>query len=148
MSSEMKTLEVFFPCLVCAHAPPHFCHHVRNHVDREMPGRWIGRGGQIAWPPRLPDLAPLDLFLRGYVKHIVYQVKIINDLQHLKARIRDAVATVTPNMLQAMWNEAEYCLDICRATKEAHTEIYCESYILRKKNVIVSLCNGVTHKCV
>jgi hypothetical protein len=35
------------------------------------------------------------------VKNIVYQVKI-NDLQHLKSRIRDAVATVTPNMLQAM----------------------------------------------
>jgi hypothetical protein len=34
------------------------------------------------------------------VKNIVYQVKI-NDLQNLKARIRDAVATVTPNMLQA-----------------------------------------------
>jgi hypothetical protein len=34
------------------------------------------------------------------VKNITYQVKI-NELQHLKARIRDAVATVTPNMLQA-----------------------------------------------
>jgi hypothetical protein len=34
------------------------------------------------------------------VKNIVYQVKT-NDLHHLKARIRDAVATVTPNMLQA-----------------------------------------------
>jgi hypothetical protein len=36
-------------------------------------------------------------------------------------------------MLQAMWNEAEYCLDICHAIKEAHTKIYWESYILRKK---------------
>jgi hypothetical protein len=57
------------------------------------------------------------------VKNIVYQVKI-NDLQQLKARIRDAVATVTPNMLQATWNEVEYRLDICYATKEAHSEIY------------------------
>jgi hypothetical protein len=38
------------------------------------------------------------------MKNTVYQVKI-NDLQHLKARIRDAVATVTPNTLQATWNE-------------------------------------------
>ncbi|PNF22477.1 hypothetical protein B7P43_G15069 [Cryptotermes secundus] len=29
-------------------APPHFCHLVRNHLDREMTGRWIGRGGPIA----------------------------------------------------------------------------------------------------
>jgi hypothetical protein len=57
------------------------------------------------------------------VKNIVYQVKI-NNLQHLKACIRDAVATVTPNMLQGMWNEVEYRLDICPATKEAHIEIY------------------------
>jgi hypothetical protein len=48
----------------------------------------------------------------------------INDLQQLKARIRDAVATVTPNMLQATWNEVEYRLVICRATKVAHIEIY------------------------
>jgi hypothetical protein len=57
------------------------------------------------------------------MKNTVYQVKI-KDLQHLQARIRDAVATVTPNMTQATWNEVEYRLDISRATKEAHTGIY------------------------
>jgi hypothetical protein len=57
------------------------------------------------------------------VKNIVYQVKI-NDLQHLKARIREAVATVTPNTLQETWNEVEYRLDICRAIKGAHIENY------------------------
>jgi hypothetical protein len=96
-------------------APPHFYHHVRNHLDREMAGRWIDRGGPIAWPPSSPDLTSLEFFLWGYVKNIVYQVKI-NDLQHLKARVRDAVAMVTPNMLQATWNEVEYRLDICRDT--------------------------------
>jgi hypothetical protein len=35
-------------------------------------------------------------------------------------------------MLQATWNEVEYRLDICRANKGAHTEIYWESYLLRK----------------
>jgi hypothetical protein len=57
------------------------------------------------------------------VKNIVYQVKI-NDLQNLKACIKDAVATITPNMLQATWNKVEYHLYICRATLGAHTEIY------------------------
>lgn len=104
-------------------APPHFHHLVREHLDREMPGRWIGRGGPTTWPPRSPDLTPLDFFLWGYVKNMVYQVKI-NNLQHLKTRIRDAMATVTPNMLQATWTEVEYRLDICRATRGAHIEIY------------------------
>jgi hypothetical protein len=38
------------------------------------------------------------------MKNVAYQVKI-NDPQHLKACIRDAVGTVTPNMLQAMGEE-------------------------------------------
>jgi fructose/tagatose bisphosphate aldolase len=59
----------------------------------------------------------------GFVKNIVYQVKI-NNLQHMKARIRNAEATVTPNVLQATRNEVKYHLDICRATKGAHIEIY------------------------
>jgi hypothetical protein len=66
------------------------------------------------------------------VTNTVYQVKI-NDLQHLKACIGDAVAKVTPNILLVTWNEVEYRLDICHATKGAHTEIYEESYILRRK---------------
>jgi hypothetical protein len=71
----------------------------------------------------LPDLSPLDFFLWRYVKNIVYQFKI-NDLQHLKARIREAAAKVTPNKLQATWNEAEHRLDICRVTKGAYIKIY------------------------
>jgi hypothetical protein len=45
----------------------------------------------------------------------------------------DTVAAVTPNMLQATWNEVEYHLDICRVTKGAHIEIYW-GYLHRKKN--------------
>jgi hypothetical protein len=109
-------------------AQPHFFHHVRNHLDREMAGRWIRRGGPIAWPPRSPDLTPLDFILWGYLKNTVYQVKT-NDLQHLKACIRDAVATATSNMLQETWNEVEYRADICRATKEP-TLKFAESFPL------------------
>jgi hypothetical protein len=39
--------------------------------------------------------------LWGYVKNLVYQVKL-NNQQHLKARIRAAVAMVTPNMLDRL----------------------------------------------
>jgi hypothetical protein len=65
----------------------------------------------------------MNFSLWGYVKNIVCHIKI-NDLQRLKARIREAVATVTPNMLQATWNEVEYRPDICHATKGTHIEIY------------------------
>jgi hypothetical protein len=109
--------------------PPHFCHHVRNHLDREMAGRWIGRGGPITWPPRSPDF-----FLWGYVKNIVYQVKI-NNLQHLKAHIRDAVVMVTPNMLHVM-------------PPSKPTSKFIEKVVYSEKTSILSLCNGQIHKCV
>jgi hypothetical protein len=57
------------------------------------------------------------------MKNIVSQVKN-SDRQHLKAHIKDAVATVTPNMLQATWNEVKYHLDVCHASRGAHIEIY------------------------
>ncbi|PNF36768.1 hypothetical protein B7P43_G11153, partial [Cryptotermes secundus] len=36
-------------------ASPHFFHRVRNHLDRELAGRSISRGGPISWPLRSPD---------------------------------------------------------------------------------------------
>ena len=33
---------------------------------------WIGRGGPTSWPPRSPDVTPLDFFLWGYVKTKVF----------------------------------------------------------------------------
>jgi hypothetical protein len=82
---KKKILKSFLSCLGYVHVLPHFCHYVRNHLEREMAGRWICKGRPIAWPPRLADLTPLDFFFWGYVKNIVYQFKI-NDPQHLKTR--------------------------------------------------------------
>jgi hypothetical protein len=44
-------------------APPHYLGEVREYLSTRFPGRWIGRAAQIAWPPRSPDLTPLDFFL-------------------------------------------------------------------------------------
>lgn len=51
-------------------APPHWHLSVRNYLNVNYPRRWIGR--QAArdralhhWPPRIPDLTPLRIFLMG-----------------------------------------------------------------------------------
>ena len=64
----------------------------------------------------------LEFFLWGYVKSIVYQIKVkdINDLQH---RIIEAINTVTVDMLARTWQEIKYRLDIVRATDGAHVEV-------------------------
>jgi hypothetical protein len=53
-------------------ALPHFHHEVRGFLDRQIPGKWIGRGGPITWPSRSPDLTPLHTFLLGNVKDTLY----------------------------------------------------------------------------
>jgi len=66
---------------------------------------------------------PLDFFLWGYVKDKVFSTPI-PDITNLNARITDAFATITEDMLENTWREIDYRLDILRATKGAHVEVY------------------------
>ena len=56
-------------------APLHCGLAVRQFLNDTFPERWIGCDGPIPWPPRFPDVTPLDFFLWGYVKDIVYRTK-------------------------------------------------------------------------
>ena len=40
----------------------------------------------------------------------------------MKVQIRTAIEIITADMLQTVWNEFDYCVDICRITKDAHIE--------------------------
>jgi len=44
-------------------------------------------------------------------------------ITNLKARIADAFATITEDM-ENTWREIDYRLEVLRATKEAHVEVY------------------------
>lgn len=74
-------------------APAHFSRQVTQHLNRVYPQRWIGRGGPINWPPRSPDLTPLDFCLWGWLKSEVYKVKV-NTRDDLIARIMDCAALI------------------------------------------------------
>ncbi|KAG8228356.1 hypothetical protein J437_LFUL006807 [Ladona fulva] len=95
------------------------CSQVPGHA---ISNGWIGRGGPIAWPPRSPDITPLDFFFWGFVKDRVYATKA-DDIPMLRCRITDAIATVTEDMLRRTWQEIEYRLNILRATNGSHVEV-------------------------
>jgi len=63
------------------------------------------RDGPTPWPPRSPDITPLDFFLWGYVKDKVFSTPV-PDITDLKARITDAFATITEDMLEKTWRES------------------------------------------
>ena len=48
----------------------------------------------------------------------------VADITNLKARITDAFATITEDMLKNTWRETDYRLDVLRATKGAYVEVY------------------------
>jgi len=99
-------------------APPHWGSDVCQFLDATFPNGWIGRDGPTPWPPRPPDITPLDFFLWGYVKDKVFSTQI------WRQEITDAFATITEDMLENMWRETDYRLDVLRATKGAHVEVY------------------------
>jgi hypothetical protein len=49
--------------------PPHISHIARQYLNDHFPGKWIGRNGPLARPPRSPDLNPIDFYLCGHVKN-------------------------------------------------------------------------------
>lgn len=93
-------------------APAHFATNVRHYLDRKFDNKWIGRGGPVAWPPRSPDLTPMDFFLWGYVKSVVYKNQPTT-VDNMKQKIRDAFQTITPNMLSNVRKSFEKRVTFC-----------------------------------
>ena len=97
-------------------APPHFARQVRQHLDEVFPERWIGRGGPVGWPPRSPDLNPLDFYFWGHIKTMVY-VTEVNSEQELRNRIHAAadVIRLQPGLGRACRNSwirlAQLCIE-------------------------------------
>ncbi|GFU27122.1 DUF4817 domain-containing protein [Trichonephila clavipes] len=78
------------------------CHIARATIDllKDTFGdHLISRFGPVNWPPRSCDLTPLDYFLWGYVKSLVYADKP-QTLDHLEDNIRRVIADIRPQMLE------------------------------------------------
>ncbi|GFW66242.1 uncharacterized protein TNCV_1711411 [Trichonephila clavipes] len=88
------------------------CHTARATIDllKDTFGdRLISRFGPVNWPPRSCDLTPLDYFLWGYVKSLVYADKP-QTLDHLEDNIRRVIADIRPQMLEKVienWTTSE-----------------------------------------
>ncbi|GFV64097.1 putative transposable element [Trichonephila clavipes] len=78
------------------------CHTARATIDLlkdTFDDRLISRFGPVNWPPRSRDLTPLNYFLWGYVKSLVYADKP-QTLDHLEDNILRVIADIRPQMLE------------------------------------------------
>jgi transposase len=102
-------------------APAHKTSPVKQYLVTEFGNQIIGYGGFEEWPPRSPDLTPLDFFLWGYLKQQVYATPQ-ETLQDFKRRITDACANVSPSMLQRVQCEILTRIQMCIAADGAKFE--------------------------
>jgi hypothetical protein len=98
-------------------APPHYHRHVRAYLDDTLLGRWMGPGGAIEYPPRSPDLTPLDFYLWRTLKDEVYR-------QNPTTReiIQASCAAITPDTLTAVVRSAVRRHRRCLAADGGHFE--------------------------
>lgn len=80
-------------------APAHWSRLVRDYLDLVFPNRWIGRNGPWLWPPRSPDLTPLDFFLWGFLKDKVFRTGFPANLQEMSNRIEENCLLINEEML-------------------------------------------------
>jgi hypothetical protein len=99
-------------------APARFRCAVRDVFNNTYHDRWIGRGGPSAWPPRSPDLNPLDFYLWGHLKTIVYTAPVDNE-RALHRRIVNACQT-TRKYLGSFGCIGRYMIGHVEACIESH----------------------------
>ena len=64
-------------------------------------------------------VAPMD---QEILKVFFYVPPLPASIPELKVRVRTAIETITADMLQTVWNELNFRVDVCRITKGAHIE--------------------------
>ncbi|GFU76197.1 uncharacterized protein TNCV_3025391 [Trichonephila clavipes] len=112
------------------------CHTARATIDllKDTFGvHLISRFGPVNWPPRSCDLTPLDYFLWGYVKSLVYADKP-KMLDHLEDNIRRVIAYILPQMLEKVIENGR--LDW--TTSEPAMAVLCQKSYLKCNATILS----------
>lgn len=71
-------------------------------LNRKFRNRWIGRIENHKWPPRSPDLIPLDFFLWGKLKADVYHNALTT--KDMRERIQRACGAIDhTSMCNTIW---------------------------------------------
>lgn len=93
-------------------APAHNTRDVRDFLNDQFPGQWIGNGGVVEWPARSPDLTPMDFFLWGTVKGTVYK-NHPTDIRELRQNISNAFRILSPAVLQKSVDCVRKRINLC-----------------------------------
>jgi hypothetical protein len=100
---------------------PHFSFDLHAYFSANLLGRWSGhtshKDSPLLWPPWSPDLTFCNFVLMSYIKGCLNVRPMPHDLPQLQQRIVEAVAAIGYQMLQHVWLELDYRIDICHVSK-------------------------------
>ncbi len=97
-------------------APPHTANANLKRLSEVFPNRVISAG---LWPPRSPDLSPLDFYLWGATKEKVYKKKPHN-LEDLQQHITEIIQNITRQELISVFNNMRKRIDLCIRENGGH----------------------------
>jgi hypothetical protein len=90
-------------------APPHKSRQTKPHLERLFNNRII------PYPPRSPDLTPLDFYLWGHVKEMVYKENP-QTINQLKSAITCTIENINSEIPKRVFNNlkkrAQTCIDV------------------------------------
>jgi hypothetical protein len=104
-------------------APAHFSRAVRDVLNNTYHDQWIGRGGSTAWPPRSPDLNPLDFYLWGHLKPVCIKL-LLKTKRHLTIAMWMPVrlSATTPGIFERMRRSMMRRVEACTESHGGHYE--------------------------
>ena len=103
-------------------APPHWARAVRDWLDITFGERWIGRGGPVPWPPRSPDLTPMDFWFWGDLKWRVYAGNHFHTIEDLKEKIQRCVTEISDEVRISAVSSFRNRLIRCSENNGGHIE--------------------------
>lgn len=102
--------------------PAHSSNIVKQFLNEEYGESWIGRNGPIKWPARSPDMTPLDFYVWGRAKELVYNEEI-RDRCQLLSKIDSAFEVIRQEMtINTTTTEIRKRLSKCITQQGSHFE--------------------------
>lgn len=102
-------------------ATPHTARETMALLRDFFPSKLISRFGDIPWPPRSPDLTPMDFFLWGYLKSKVYETSPAT-ISELKENIVREVNGISAALLQRVARNTEARFQECIRRNGQHLD--------------------------
>jgi Helix-turn-helix domain (DUF4817) len=113
LENELPLLMEELPLRLRAHmwfqhdgAPVHTARRVVHLLDTSFPQKWIGKGGNMNWPPRSPDLTPLDFFIWGDIKSKVYSSGKPASIEILRERVINGFNELRGEIPAKRWDQS------------------------------------------